>query len=44
MFAAGRLAGWLAHAQEQQDLDRLIRPRAQYVGVPPETAADAPPD
>jgi citrate synthase len=39
MFAAGRLAGWLAHAQEQQDLDRLIRPRAQYTGVMPETAA-----
>lgn len=38
MFAAGRLAGWLAHAQEQQDLDRLIRPRAQYTGVMPETA------
>ncbi len=36
MFAAGRLAGWLAHAQEQQDLGRLIRPRAQYIGVPPE--------
>src|SRR5690606_41448262 len=36
MFAAGRLAGWLAHAQEQQDANRLIRPRAQYSGVMPE--------
>jgi citrate synthase len=36
LFAAGRLAGWLAHAQEQQAADRLIRPRAQYVGVVPE--------
>ena len=35
MFAAGRLAGWLAHAQEQQAADRLIRPRAQYSGVAP---------
>jgi len=40
MFAAGRLAGWLAHAQEQQDLGRLIRPRAQYNGVMPEIVAD----
>jgi citrate synthase len=36
MFAAGRLAGWLAHALEQQELGRLIRPRARYVGTPPE--------
>lgn len=35
MFAAGRLAGWLAHALEQQALGRLIRPRASYTGVPP---------
>lgn len=41
MFAAGRLAGWLAHAQEQQAADRLIRPRAQYNGVLPESGADA---
>ncbi|TYT26452.1 helix-turn-helix domain-containing protein [Luteimonas viscosa] len=43
LFAAGRLAGWLAHAQEQQDRGRLIRPRAQYVGVVPEAADDPPP-
>ncbi|MDR6842583.1 citrate synthase family protein [Pseudoxanthomonas sacheonensis] len=35
MFAAGRLAGWLAHALEQQALGRLIRPRASYTGVTP---------
>lgn len=35
MFAAGRLAGWLAHALEQQALGRLIRPRASYTGVSP---------
>src|SRR5690606_41414828 len=35
IFAAGRLAGWLAHAQEQQAAGRLIRPRARYNGVVP---------
>ncbi len=35
MFAAGRLAGWLAHALEQQAQGRLIRPRARYTGVMP---------
>lgn len=39
MFAAGRLAGWLAHVLEQQALGRLIRPRASYTGVPPPTPA-----
>lgn len=38
MFAAARLAGWLAHALEQQAQGRLIRPRASYAGVPPATA------
>jgi len=42
MFAAGRLAGWLAHAQEQQDAGGLIRPRAQYIGVMPEADATTP--
>lgn len=36
MFAAGRLAGWLAHALEQQAEGKLIRPRARYTGVAPE--------
>ncbi len=35
MFAAGRLAGWLAHALEQQAEGKLIRPRARYAGVEP---------
>lgn len=39
LFAAGRLAGWLAHALEQQELGRLIRPRARYTGVAPATEA-----
>jgi len=32
LFAAGRTAGWLAHAIEQAGSARLIRPRARYVG------------
>ncbi|WP_114238298.1 citrate synthase family protein [Dyella sp. C9] len=35
MFAAGRMAGWLAHALEQQDMGGLIRPRANYAGKLP---------
>jgi citrate synthase len=38
MFAAGRLAGWLAHALEQQAEGKLIRPRARYTGVAPSTS------
>ncbi len=37
MFAAGRLAGWLAHALEQQAMGGLIRPRARYTGITPST-------
>ena len=32
MFAIGRCAGWLAHALEQLQTGRLIRPRARYIG------------
>ncbi len=32
MFAMARIAGWTAHALEQQRDNRLIRPRAKYVG------------
>ncbi len=32
MFAMGRIAGWLAHIIEQYENNRLIRPRAKYVG------------
>lgn len=36
LFAAGRMAGWLAHALEQQETGGLIRPRANYAGAMPE--------
>lgn len=36
IFAAGRMAGWLAHALEQQENGNLIRPRASYVGHVPQ--------
>ena len=32
MIAAGRIAGWAANIVEQHDDNRLIRPRADYVG------------
>lgn len=32
MFAVGRTAGWIAHALEQRQEGRLIRPRASYTG------------
>jgi citrate synthase len=32
IFALSRSAGWTAHLLEQWDDNRLIRPRAQYVG------------
>jgi citrate synthase len=32
LFAVARCAGWIAHAIEQGQTDRLIRPRARYVG------------
>jgi citrate synthase len=31
-FAAGRAAGWMAHAREQMLTGRLIRPQSRYVG------------
>ena len=34
LFAAARAAGWLAHAIEQAESGRLIRPRARYTGPP----------
>jgi citrate synthase len=35
IFAVGRVAGWCAHALEQYADNRLIRPRADYVGPAP---------
>ncbi|HWW99564.1 citrate synthase family protein [Collimonas sp.] len=32
LFALGRCAGWIAHANEQAASGQLIRPRARYVG------------
>jgi citrate synthase len=32
LFAVSRIAGWAAHVIEQLDDNRLIRPRADYVG------------
>jgi len=32
MFAVARIAGWTAHVLEQQENNRLIRPRAYYSG------------
>ncbi|WP_407269054.1 citrate synthase [Radiobacillus sp. PE A8.2] len=32
IFAISRVSGWLAHILEQYDNNRLIRPRAEYVG------------
>ncbi len=34
IFAMARLAGWAAHIIEQLDHNRLMRPRARYVGPP----------
>jgi citrate synthase len=41
IFAAGRVAGWCAHALEQFADNRLIRPRAEYVGPAPRRLARA---
>jgi 2-methylcitrate synthase/citrate synthase II len=36
LFVCSRVAGWCAHIIEQQDHNRLIRPRALYTGPPPQ--------
>ena len=37
IFAMARIAGWAAHIIEQLDHNRLMRPRARYVGPPTRT-------
>lgn len=39
LFALGRTIGWIGHAAEQYETDRMIRPRARYTGRQP--AAEA---
>jgi citrate synthase len=39
IFAVGRSAGWSAHVLEQYATAQLLRPRARYMGAPPEDAA-----
>ncbi|MER9960344.1 citrate synthase/methylcitrate synthase [Mesorhizobium sp. M0045] len=39
VFAAGRVAGWIAHAREQQTSGRLIRPQSRYIGPVPDLVA-----
>lgn len=36
IFAVGRVAGWTAHAIEQQRTGRLLRPASLYVGAMPD--------
>lgn len=38
LFALGRTVGWIGHAIEQYAADTLIRPRARYVGEPPQNS------
>jgi citrate synthase len=35
LFALGRTIGWIGHAIEQYQENRMIRPRARYVGESP---------
>jgi citrate synthase len=35
LFACSRVVGWAAHVTEQQDHNRIIRPRSNYTGPGP---------
>ncbi len=35
LFALGRTVGWIGHAIEQYETDKIIRPRARYIGEQP---------
>ncbi len=35
VFAMGRVAGWVAHAREQVQTGRLMRPQSRYIGPAP---------
>lgn len=37
LFVCSRITGWCAHVMEQQRHNRLIRPRARYIGPSPRT-------
>lgn len=39
LFCLGRIIGWIAHALEQYQTGRLIRPRAKYTGPDPRRAS-----
>ena len=38
LLGLARTAGWIAHALEQYEEGRVIRPRARYAGEPPRGA------
>ena len=40
LFCLGRTIGWIAHAIEQYQTGRLIRPRAKYTGPDPRHTSD----
>jgi citrate synthase len=40
LFAIGRTVGWIGHAIEQYRRDRMIRPRARYIGQLPNQTVD----
>jgi citrate synthase len=41
LFAMSRSVGWIAHASEQLQHGKLIRPRARYVGPAPRGTASS---